>query len=170
MVDRRFAGSEGRVTVVSIVEPSSIVISIESLPAHLPVVRAAVEVMARLIGFADAVADGVVMAVDEALANVIRHAYRNQAGMPIRVTLTALADQGAQTGMEIVLEDRGECVSPESIRPRDLDDVRPGGLGTHIMDACMDRVEYTPLPQGTRLTMVKYLATVPAGHHRPAGG
>lgn len=155
---------------MAIVQPSSIVISIESAPAHLPVVRAAVEAMARLIGFADEVVDGVVMAVDEALANVIRHAYHNRPGMPIRVTLTALAEGDEQTGMEIVLEDRGECVDPESIRPRELGDVRPGGLGTHIMDACMDCVEYTPCAEGMRLRMVKHLTGAPAANHGAAGG
>ena len=51
-----------------------------------------------------------------------------------------------------------EYVDPSDIKPRDLDDVRPGGLGVHIIVECMDEVTYSPRDGGgTVLTMVKNL-------------
>ena len=50
-------------------------LGILSLPAHLPIVRAATEKVCELIGFDEHSASAVVLSVDEALTNVIRHAY-----------------------------------------------------------------------------------------------
>ena len=46
------------------------------------------------------------------------------------------------------------------MKPRDLDDVRPGGLGTHFMAEVMDRVEFLTPPEGggNLLRMVKRIA------------
>ena len=48
-------------------------------------------------------------------------------------------------------------VDPESIQPRDLDDIRPGGLGVHIIREVMDEVAYEKRQgPGMRLTMIKH--------------
>jgi sigma-B regulation protein RsbU (phosphoserine phosphatase) len=39
-------------------------------------------------------------------------------------------------------------VDPETIKPRDLDDVRPGGLGTHFLREIMDTADFLPAPDG----------------------
>lgn len=143
---------------MAILPETSIQIRIASDPAHLPVVRAALEEICRLIGFDDGSRGQIVLAVDEALTNIIRHAYGDQRDQPIQVNLHALSDGDRQTGIEIVLYDRGRRVDLSQIQGRDLDDVRPGGLGVHIMRRCMDRVDYTyEEPLGTRLTMARYL-------------
>ena len=148
---------------VPLVPPQPVRISIVSTPAHLPIVRAAAGEICRLIGFAKANVDAVVVAVDEALANIIKHAYDGRGDEPIDVTFTALCDGQVQSGLEVVLEDRGKAVDAASLHGRDLDDVRPGGLGTHIMGACMDVLNYAPRAGGgTRLTMIKYLRAEPA--------
>jgi anti-sigma regulatory factor (Ser/Thr protein kinase) len=47
-------------------------------------------------------------------------------------------------------------VDPATIRSRDLDDIRPGGLGVHIIHEVMDEVRYERRDsRGMRLTMVK---------------
>lgn len=143
---------------VSLVPGQPITMSIVSTPAHLPVVRAALGELARLIGFDERGADGLVLAVDEALANVIEHAYEGRSDGPITVSFTALLEIDRQVGIEVVLEDRGQSVDKRLIHGRDLDDIRPGGLGTHIMIACMDQLEYAHRDGGgTRLRMLKYL-------------
>ncbi len=139
--------------------PTSIGMSFVSSPAHLPVVRASVEKLCQLVGFDAKTSAEVVVSVDEALANIIKHAYGDRGDGPIEMTLTALCDEARPTGIEVVLRDQGNIVEPESIRGRDLEDVRPGGLGTHIMGAYMDSVAYAHREAGgTRLTMVKYLS------------
>ena len=41
-----------------------------------------------------------------------------------------------------------------------MEDVRPGGLGVHIIRSVMDEVEYScPLDGGMQLRMVKYFDT-----------
>ena len=54
------------------------------------------------------------------------------------------------------IRDHGRSVDPSSIKSRDLDDVRPGGLGVHIMRSVMDRVEYRKRGlTGMELSMTK---------------
>ncbi len=57
--------------------------------------------------------------------------------------------------LEIRLRDYGNQVAPEQIRSRDLDDVRPGGLGVHIIQECMDTVEYRPAETGGTLLILQ---------------
>jgi sigma-B regulation protein RsbU (phosphoserine phosphatase) len=55
------------------------------------------------------------------------------------------------------LRDFAHTVDPNLIKPRDLDDLRPGGLGTHFMQEVMDEVTFMPPPQegGNLLKMKK---------------
>jgi anti-sigma regulatory factor (Ser/Thr protein kinase) len=130
---------------------------ISSLPAHLPVVRVAIEKMCELLGFDAEAAGGIVLSVDEALTNIIRHAYDGAGDKPIEIELAATGE-GRPTGLKISLRDYGRAVDPSQIKSRDLADVRPGGLGVHIMNECMDQVEYRKAPGGgTLLTMTKNL-------------
>ncbi len=50
-----------------------------------------------------------------------------------------------------------EPIDPKTVRPRDLDDVRPGGLGTHFIAEVMDdaKFERPPSGNGNLLIMVK---------------
>jgi len=130
-------------------------LQIHSCPTQLPVVRAAVEKFCQLLGFGSETVGGVVLSVDEALTNIIRHAYDGAADQRIEVTLEPRpAAYGG--GLQIVLRDYGRQVDPAQIRSRDLEDGRPGGLGVHIMTKCMDRVEYRPAAGGgTILVMTK---------------
>jgi len=137
----------------SFTKPVRIIIA--SSPAYLPVVRGAVEKMCQLLGFDDEGAGGVVLSVDEALTNIIKHAYNGAEDKPIDIDLAPLTE-GAAGGIRISLRDYGPSVDPEKIRSRDLDDVRPGGLGVHIMCECMDKLEYRRAEGGgTVLTMMK---------------
>ena len=136
---------------------------ISSSPTLLPVVRAAVEKMCQLMGLDDVATGGVVLSVDEALANVIRHAYGNDHDQPIEIDLLPTAgDNGC--GLTICLADRGPGVDPARIKSRDLSEVRPGGLGVHIMHEHMDEVEFRAREGGgTCLVMVKRVG--PADSH-----
>ena len=126
-------------------------ITILSDPANLAEVRQAVERYALAAGLCDAEAAKVVLALDEAMTNIIRHAYRNASDRPIEVR--AHHDDEV---LRIVLRDYGIQAPRETIHSRDLDDVRPGGLGVHIMTSCMDCIDYQPADDaGTVLTMTK---------------
>ena len=119
--------------------------------------RSALEKFCQHLGFDEEATHRVVLSVDEALTNVIRHAYDGDAEQPIEIDLTPLGDSGSE-GLSVRLRDYGKTVDPSKIRSRDLSDVRPGGLGVYIMNTCMDRVQYRPAKgSGTELILVKYL-------------
>jgi anti-sigma regulatory factor (Ser/Thr protein kinase) len=144
---------------MSMIPNRTIRLTIFSAPCCLPVVRAALEKMCELVGFDERSAHGVVLSVDEALTNVIRHAYKGAVDQPIEIDLTVVGE-GSDTAIRICLRDYGPPVDPERIKSRDLTDVRPGGLGVHIIKHCMDSVEYRPLDGGgTMLTMVKVVSS-----------
>lgn len=110
-----------------------------------------------MLGFDSETVGQVVLSVDEALANVIKHAYLDDNDKPIEIELTP-PDASSPRALKICLTDWGIHAEAEKIKSRDLNDVRPGGLGVHIITECMDQVDYRPRSEcGTKLTMVKNL-------------
>ncbi len=97
-------------------------------------------------------AELVVLALDEACANIIRHAYQGDPERPIR--LRCDCTDGA---IECVLRDFGTSCDPEKIQGRDLEDFRPGGLGVRIMQRAFDCVDFQPKARGTELRLTKRL-------------
>lgn len=81
-----------------------------------------------------------ILAVHEACTNVIRHAYRECAGGCIGLCVEHVRGQ-----LRIRLRDRAPPVDPRCVRPRDLSECRPGGLGVNIIDETMDRWRLRPL-------------------------
>jgi anti-sigma regulatory factor (Ser/Thr protein kinase) len=123
-------------------------------------VRATLQRAAEVLHLHEAESRAVVRSVDEALANVIRHAYKNQVGKPIDLTCNRLfSDSGkkAARGLEIVLSDSGVPVNPKKLHGRSLDEIRPGGLGLHFIKQSMDVVEFRRKNGKNLLRMVKYL-------------
>ena len=118
-------------------------------------IRAAVGAAALRCGCAEEEAQDIVLAVDEVCQNVIRHAYGGAPGGEMIVEVRRTGD-----GMEVSLTDFAETVDPSTIKPRSLDDVRPGGLGTHFINEIMDEVQFLVPPggRGNRLEMVKRIA------------
>ena len=120
--------------------------------AELRSIRAWVEDRVRVRGLGDegpgdqraGTAAEVVLAVDEACQNVIRHAYGADAEGEIVVSV-----ERRERELCIAVRDFAPPVDPSRIRPRDLDDLRPGGLGTHLMRKCMDSVDYVQPPAGS---------------------
>lgn len=125
--------------------------------------RGAVEQLASSEGFDATETHGLVLAIDEALANVIKHGYNGQADQPITVTLSVVQSDTGRRGLAIEVRDQGRQVDPTSICGRDLDDVRPGGLGVHIIKAVMDEAAYScPSEGGMCLRMVKFVGEHPS--------
>ncbi|MBL7132675.1 MAG: ATP-binding protein [Phycisphaerae bacterium] len=132
-------------------------LSILSSPAHLPVVRAAVEELCKEVGFSEDTTGKIILSLDEALSNIIKHAYLGKDDQPIEVELTPTGSDGPQ-GLQMLLRDYGRTVDRSEIKSRNLHEVRPGGLGVHIMTECMDEIDYTAAADGgTILSMIKKL-------------
>lgn len=134
-----------------------IVIRMTSNPAYTAVVRAAVQSMAQKLGLDNESNGHIVLAVDEAITNVIRHGYQGQPDRPIWVKLRPVRDQ-QRSGLEVVIEDETDGIDLGGIKGRPLEEIRPGGLGVHIIQKMMDEVEYTHChgTKGLRLRMRKW--------------
>jgi sigma-B regulation protein RsbU (phosphoserine phosphatase) len=98
------------------------------------------------------IVEDIVLAIDEACQNIIRHAYHGECDDPITLQIE-LNDNT----LLVVLEDKASEVSPDCMNPRAFDDIRPGGLGCHFMQQVMDTVSIGPSPtgHGNSLRMVK---------------
>jgi len=133
---------------------------LRSDPEMLCVVRNALGQLATMLGFSEAECREVVLAVDEALTNIIRHAYLGDAEQPIEASfrrIQAQRDGESADALEIVLEDHGVTVNPEKMCGRALEDVRPGGLGLHFIRECMDTVEFSRSNGKNQLRLLKFL-------------
>ena len=93
------------------------------------------------------------LAVEEACANVIEHAYGAQGGS-FSITF---ATRGADVILTVV--DHGPPFDPGSVAAPDLDvpleDRRIGGLGVHLMKTLMDEVHYAFTEHGNVVKMVR---------------
>ena len=100
------------------------------------------------------VTDDVVLAIDEACQNIIRHAYGKECEDEIVLQISRQRDS-----LTITLRDYALPVGSECMKPRDLDDIRPGGLGCHFIQHVMDEVSIGSAPEGkgNLLQMVKRL-------------
>ena len=128
-------------------------IEVPSDPAFLRMVRTAVDTLCAMGGLDEDGRCMIVLAVDEACANIIRHSYGGAADKPI-----ICEGRLDEEGISFILRDFGKKVDLAAIQPRELADVRPGGLGVHFMRKVMDTVEFEDCgAQGTRLLMRKRL-------------
>lgn len=86
----------------------------------------------------------VLIAIEEAVQNVIRHGYRPEE-LPGRLELTAWRE-----GDDLILKlrDYAKPVDLARIRPRAWDPAQPGGLGLQLIRAAMDDVQYAHAPDG----------------------
>ena len=84
----------------------------------------------------DATKDDVVLALAEAAQNVVKHAYNGKpTGDTMRVEISFKDNQ-----LIIEIYDKGKPVIPDNIKPRKIDDIKPGGLGTFFIGQIMDEV------------------------------
>ena len=82
--------------------------------------------------------DDVVLALAEAAQNIVKHAYNGQpTGDKMRVEISFNEKQ-----LIIELFDKGSPAIPENIKPRKLDDIKAGGLGTFFIGQIMDEVVF----------------------------
>lgn len=132
----------------------------------LCVVRAALGQLTETLGFSPEECRAVVLAVDEALTNVIRHAYLGKPDRPIEASFRRIqvpGDAGLRDALEIVLTDSGVRVRGEELRGRSLDEVKPGGLGLHFIRESMDIIEFRAHNGKNHLHLVKFLQPAQPG-------
>lgn len=93
-----------------------------------------------------------VLGVDEACTNIIRHAYQLRDDQPISLSLEGKAD-----AVCVRLRDYGTQAPPGGMPNRPADLIRPGGLGLHLIRNAFDQVDYILRRRGTELVLTKNL-------------
>ena len=108
---------------------------------------------ARAAGFDMDAVFAIELAVGEALANVIEHAYEGRPGQEIRLALTVDASK-----LSLSIRDFGRKFDRTDYHPPNFNVPQEGGYGVYLIKQMMDEVSYeSPEGVGTELTLVKYL-------------
>ncbi|MGI8481637.1 MAG: ATP-binding protein [Chthoniobacterales bacterium] len=94
-----------------------------------------------------------VLGVDEACTNIIRHAYHLRDDQ-----LIALSLEGLRTCVRMRLRDYGQQHAPHTMEGRAHDLIKPGGLGLHLIRNAFDKVDYILKARGTELVLTKKLS------------
>ncbi len=127
-------------------------IIIKSRTEFLQKVREFIEERTLQYGFSEDVAQNIVLAVDEACTNSIKHGYSNDPNQTIKVEVS-------QTPLyfEVRIYDKGKTFNPDAIEEPDvkknIQRHERGGFGLYLMKKLMDKVEFHFVP-GSENTIV----------------
>jgi anti-sigma regulatory factor (Ser/Thr protein kinase) len=93
-----------------------------------------------------------VLGVDEACTNIIRYAYELRDDQPIALSIESL--RGC---VRMRLRDYGEQTPAHEMRGRSHEQLKPGGLGLHLIRNAFDKVDYILKGRGTEVVLTKNL-------------
>jgi len=93
-----------------------------------------------------------VLGVDEACTNIIRHAYNLRDDQLISLSLESKRDCVC-----LRVRDYGTKAKPGAMDGRPADLIKPGGLGLHLIRSAFDQVDYVLRRRGTELVLTKNL-------------
>ena len=83
--------------------------------------------------------DELVLAIAEAAQNIVKHAYKDSPNQD-ELMVVKISCEGNK--LEIAFYDMGTPVDPKKVKHREIDNVKPGGLGTFFIQEIMDAVEF----------------------------
>ena len=136
-------------------------ISITSDTRHLSVIREFISRMIRQSALPAEEENKIILAVDEAVTNIIEHGYDSVANGPIEIEV-----EHDPALFRIMVRDSGRRFNPETIGSPDImEHVRLGkkkGLGIFLMRQIMDEVRYS-FREGIKneVTLTKYIKRRP---------
>lgn len=118
---------------------------VKSRTENLSLIRDFVSSKASDAGLAKDEIENVMLAVDEACTNIIKHAYNSFPDGEIVIKLEYNSDK-----LLVTIIDHGSTFDPEGISDPDLQKYyrngRVGGLGMYLMKTLMDDVKYITVP------------------------
>jgi anti-sigma regulatory factor (Ser/Thr protein kinase) len=120
-------------------------------PSELSSMRAEVRDFLLSLGIEETQCDRLILGVDEACTNIIRHAHHGKA-LPVQLKMQYLDGT-----LEFILRDSGEPFHPLQRPKNPRADSVSGGFGLIIIEEVFDFVEYLPQIRGTLLTLRKKL-------------
>jgi serine/threonine-protein kinase RsbW len=131
-------------------------VTIPSATRHLARVRRFVDQQATAAGLSERAVDEVRLAVDEACANAIEHAYGGRETGHVEVTT-----ERAPGRFTVIIRHGGVPFDRATYRPPDLNrsmhERRKGGFGVALMHRLVDTVEYRQRGGQSEVCLVKRL-------------
>jgi len=118
-------------------------------------IRAFVKSLLNEKDFSKDETEKIILAVGEASMNIVQHAYKGgNEKKKIKVEIEI-----NEKKLFVHLFDQGKPVVPENIKPRDLKDIKPGGLGSFFIGEIMDEVKFMSKGKDwiNHLVLTKYL-------------
>ncbi len=115
-----------------------------AIPERLHEVRAVLTATLDNVACQESVRRLLVLAVNEACMNVIQHGYQ---GDPTGEIILEILNNNGE--LEFRLTDFADTIDPARVKPRPLDEIRPGGLGTYFIERIMDEFKFT-VPESGR--------------------
>jgi serine/threonine-protein kinase RsbW len=118
---------------------------VKSRTENLSLIRDFVSKKASAAGLSKEDIENIMLAVDEACTNIIKHAYKSYNDGEIVINLEFNAQK-----ILISIIDYGNTFNPDSVPDPDLQKYykngRVGGLGMYLMKTLMDDVKYISVP------------------------
>ncbi len=127
-------------------------VEFSSHPSNLAMMRQCVRGFLETFPLSEKERVLMVLGVDEACTNVIRHAYQLRDDKMITLSL-----EGLRNCIRMRLRDYGKQATSSSLRRRSRNTGKPGGLGLHLIRRAFDKVDYISKARGTELVMTKNL-------------
>jgi serine/threonine-protein kinase RsbW len=138
-------------------EPQPVTLTIPSDLANLAVARNFVESFCRVHLLEPSVIHHLVLAVNEAVSNIIRHAHRERPGASVGIQCVVHADR-----VEVQLFDEGPPLDFDALPHLDPGEVRVGGRGVFLMRCLLDEIRCEPRPEGGNwMRMIKRVQREP---------
>jgi serine/threonine-protein kinase RsbW len=124
---------------------------------NLTIIRAFTKSAAEECGFSEDIVGKIILAVDEACTNIIKHAYHNSPNGEI-----SISTKFDNSKLSISITDQGAHFDPTRVPDPDLREYykqkRIGGLGMYLIKKLMDEVVYQTLTGNkNQVVLVKYL-------------
>jgi serine/threonine-protein kinase RsbW len=118
---------------------------VKSRTENLSVIRNFICDFTSDMGFSTEAIDNIMLAVDEACTNIIKHAYKSYPDGEIIIKLESSGNK-----LTITIIDYGASFAPDSVPEPDLRKYykqhKVGGLGMYLMKTLMDDVKYVSVP------------------------
>jgi len=118
---------------------------IKSRTENLTTVREFVSSAVEEVNIPQDIAGDIVLAVDEACTNIIKHAYKFIPDGDITIKL-----KYSDKKITVEITDHGAPFSPDNVPTPDLkkyfEEKRVGGLGMYLMKSLMDDIHYKSIP------------------------
>lgn len=135
-------------------------LKVKSKTENLSSIRDFVSSAASEVNISKDVIENIILAVDEACTNIIKHAYKYSPDGEIIIKI-----KPSKNKFEIKILDYGLTFEPDKIPEPDLQkyyrERRVGGLGIYLMRTLMDEVKFSTVPgKYNEVSLVKNIKLV----------